>query len=95
MEEIMDDVTGGSQPFESWCALNRGFSEVLKALSEIEESHLVRPAMLQDLRLSVEEARAWANFEMAAASRDTAEIDWARFGKLRRQRESDQHREDG
>jgi hypothetical protein len=88
----MDEVTAERQSFESWCSLNRGFADVLHALSEIEESHLASPTMIQGLRLAVEEARAWANFEMATALRDQAEIDWAKFGKDRRGWQADQSR---
>ena len=88
----MDEVTAGRQPFESWCSLNRGFAEVLHALSEIEESRLARPTMVQGLRLAIQEARAWANFEVTTALRDQAEIDWAKFGQDRRRWEADQSR---
>jgi hypothetical protein len=73
--------------YETLATLNRGFAAVLEALSQVEEAAVfdARPSLVPGIRLAVEEARAWANFELTAALRDRAEREWARSGRLRRE----------
>jgi hypothetical protein len=41
--------------------------------------------LFSGLQVTLEEARAWANYEVLGSLHDRAEIDWGRFGRLRRQ----------
>jgi len=69
--------------------LNRGLEQALASLA-----HLDRLGLLRDKReffktcsLTLEEMRAWANYEIGEAVMDRAEKGWIRFGRLCHRRE--------
>jgi hypothetical protein len=90
----MDGMAAKQDAWETLLALNRGFVQVLDVLRQIEHTGLleVRPMVVEGLRVTVEEARAWANFELTEVLHGRAESDWERYGRLRREWEQN-HRE--
>src|SRR5258708_14951 len=80
--------TAPSNPrvYETLHALNQGFEQVLTDLGRLEELGF-RGGLLHEFRVVVEETRAWVNFELIETMQDREERDWARFGRLRYQKE--------
>lgn len=69
--------------------LNRGLEQVLENLAHLDRLGLLRDKreFLKTCTLTLEEIRAWANYEIGEAVMDHAEKDWVRFGRLRHRRE--------
>jgi hypothetical protein len=73
--------------FEATANLNRGFDlvlhevEQLKALGQFHGNFAGQFA--KSCRLTLEELRAWALFELTEDLHDRAQDDWARYGRLR------------
>src|SRR5258708_26846874 len=72
--------------YETLHALNQAFEQVLTDLGLLEELGF-RGGLLHEFRVVVEETRAWVNFELIETMQDREERDWARFGRLRYQKE--------
>ncbi len=69
--------------YETLCAINRSFDQVLQGLEQLQRSHLFRGhEFLESCGLMVAETRAWACFEVLEILRDREEGDWARLGRL-------------
>ena len=82
--------------FEAIANLNRGFDRVLadvKLLTELGLFQYKAPTpFAETCRLTLEELRGWANFELTGALYQSAEEDWGRYGRLRLQWE-EKHRD--
>jgi hypothetical protein len=82
--------------FEAIANLNWGFDRVLadvKLLRELGLFQYKAPSpFAETCRLTLEELRGWANFELTGALYQSAEEDWGRYGRLRLQWE-EKHRD--
>jgi hypothetical protein len=69
--------------------LNRGLDQALANLASLDRLGLLRHKreFVKVCSLTLEEMRAWANYEIGEAVMDRAEKDWTRFGRLRHRRE--------
>ena len=78
--------------YEALFNLNQEFEQVLETLERLERLSLFRPRLRREFvracRVTVEETRAWANFELTHILHGVEERDWSRFGRLRRQLEN-------
>ena len=72
--------------YETIHTLNQGFEHVLSDLARLEKLGF-RGESFEIFRVIVEETRARANSELVEVMNDREQTDWARFGRLRRQRE--------
>jgi hypothetical protein len=82
---------GGADVGTAWgvlATMNRGFEQVLGDLERLEELRLFpRPwqrNFLKAWRATLEETRAWANFEVVEVLHQREERDWVGFGRIRR-----------
>ena len=77
--------------YEGLAVLNRHFEQVLWDLERLRALGLfpdrLQRRFLKACRVTVEETRAWANFELVEMLHAREERDWARFGRLRQRRE--------
>jgi hypothetical protein len=73
--------------YESLASLNRHFHEILIELEAVKSLGLLRRTLVEEVKASVEETRAWANFEMIDVMHLREETDWARFSRIRRKLE--------
>jgi hypothetical protein len=77
--------------YETLCAINQSFERLLANLETLRQLGLFRGRLrrefIKSYRVTVEEARAWVNFEITEALNGYEEREWARFGRLRRQLE--------
>ena len=83
--------TASKDMYDGMVAVNQGLSQALDALTRLAAMEASVPRLsrfVPDLRLTIEEARAYFNFEIYELLRDCAERDWAHFGKLRREQDS-------
>jgi hypothetical protein len=82
--------------FEAIANLNRGFDRVIadvKLLRGLGLFQYKAPSpFAETCRLTLEELRGWANFELTGALYQSAEEDWGRYGRLRLQWE-EKHRD--
>jgi hypothetical protein len=82
--------------FEAIANLNWGFDRVLadvKLLRELGLFQYKAPSpFAETCRLTLEELRGWANFELTGNLYQSAEEDWGRYGRLRLQWE-EKHRD--
>jgi len=82
--------------FEAIANLNRGFDRVIadvKLLRVLGLFQYKAPSpFAETCRLTLEELRGWANFELTGALYQSAEEDWGRYGRLRLQWE-EKHRD--
>jgi hypothetical protein len=73
------------------CLINQSFEGVLADLDILERLTLFHGRFQREFikacRVTVEETRAWANFEITEVLNGCEERDWTRFGRLRRQLE--------
>jgi hypothetical protein len=80
-----------SLAYEALSALNLRFEEVLQNLDRLRELRLFdtgfRLETLGTCRAALEETRSWINFEITESLHDCEQRDWARFGRIRNQRE--------
>lgn len=63
--------------------LSQHFEQVLLNLQRLRGLHIVESRDLKDLIGFVEEARAWAAFEIVSVLQIREESDWAKFNQLR------------
>jgi hypothetical protein len=71
--------------YETLAAFNHGIAEILQNLHRLGKLGFLRPEFFTGLQATLEETRAWANFEVVETLHELEEIDWGRFGRLRRQ----------
>ena len=77
--------------YEALATLNRHFEQVLWDLEQLRALGLfpdrLQRKFLKACRATLEETRAWANFELVEILHQREERDWFRFGRLRQQGE--------
>jgi hypothetical protein len=77
--------------YQALLTLNQDFEQVLETLAGLEELTAFRSRLprkfLKACRVTVEETRAGANFELVHTLQAIEERDWSRFGRLRSQLE--------
>ena len=73
--------------YETISSLNLGFEQVLENLAYLKELNLFRGKFpnyfVKIFSFTMEEMRAWANFELSEVLGEHAETVWAHFGRLR------------
>jgi hypothetical protein len=77
--------------YEALAALNRDFEQVLRDLERLEElrvfPHRWQHKFLKTWRVTLEETRAWANFEVVEILHQREEREWVGFGRIRQRSE--------
>lgn len=82
-EEVMIKASEKAAAYEVLGNLSQHFEQVLLNLQRLRSLRVVASRELKDLIVFVEEARAWAAFEIVSALQVQEESDWARFNQLR------------
>ena len=79
------------QIYDALATLNRDFEQMLRDLERLEElrlfPHRWQRKFLRTWRATLEETRAWANFEVVEILHHREERDWVDYGRIRRQSE--------
>jgi hypothetical protein len=88
LDSAPNKVSPKSSAYDALFVLNQHFEQVLDNLDRLRqlgllESRFQREAM-QACRATIEETRAWINFEVTECLHDREQRDWASFGKVRR-----------
>lgn len=77
--------------YEALATLNRGFEQVLGDLKRLEElrlfPHRWQRKFLKTWRATLEETRAWTNFEVVEILHQREEREWVGFGRSRQRSE--------
>jgi hypothetical protein len=77
--------------YEVLATLNRDFEQVLCDLEWLEELHVFphrwQRKFLKTWRATLEETRAWANFEVVEILHQREEWEWVGFGRIRQRSE--------
>ena len=77
--------------YEALATLNRGFEQVLCDLERLEElrvfPHRWQRKFLKTWRATLEETRAWANFEVVEVLHQREDREWTSFGRIRQRSE--------
>jgi hypothetical protein len=77
--------------YEALATLNRDFEQVLRDLERLKElrlfPHRWQRNFLKTWRVTLEETRAWANFELVELLHQREEQEWVRFGRIRQRLE--------
>ena len=77
--------------YETLATLNRDFEQVLGDLERLEElrlfPHRWQRRFLKTWRATLEETRAWANFEVVEILHEREEREWVGFGRIRQRSE--------
>ena len=71
--------------YDSLASFNQAFAQILQNLRTLEKLCSLQHDFFSGLQVTLEEARAWANYEVVGSLHDREENDWGRFGRLRRQ----------
>src|SRR5437016_5315049 len=71
--------------YDSLASFNQAFAQVLQNLRTLEKLCSLQHDFFSGLQATLEETRAWANYEVLGSLHDREEINWGRFGRLRRQ----------
>jgi len=83
--------TPKAQAYEALATLNRDFEQVLGDLDRLEAQRLFprrwQRKFLKAWRATLEETRAWANFEVVEVLHQIEEREWVRFARLRQRAE--------
>jgi len=83
-----------TQVYEALAAFNRDVEQVLRDLERLGELSLLpdrwQPRFLRVCRATLEETRAWTNFELVDVLRQKEEREWARFARIRQREEEKQ-----
>jgi hypothetical protein len=87
-DSVPNNASQKSLAYDALFGLNQHFEQVFQSPERVRrlglrETRFQREA-LQVCRATIEEARAWINFEITESLRDQEQRDWARFGKVRR-----------
>jgi len=69
--------------YETLHSLNQDFEQVLADLKSFQEFPFFSREFLNHFQVVIEEARCWANFEIAEVMHSREQHDWARLGRLR------------
>ena len=73
--------------YDALATWNRDFEQVLKDLQRLEALHLFprrwQRQFLKEWRATLEETRAWANFEVIEVLYQREEREWTSFGRRR------------
>ena len=81
-----------TQVYEALATLNRDFDQVLGALQGLEAMRVFplrwQRKVVKTWRATLEETRAWANFDVIDVLHEREEREWARFGVIRRRSEN-------
>jgi hypothetical protein len=87
----VSEVTPKVLIYEALATLNRDFEQVLGDLERLEElrlfPHRWQRMFLKTWRATLEETRAWANFEVVEILHHKEERDWVDFGRIRQRSE--------
>jgi hypothetical protein len=79
------------QIYDALATLNRDFEQMLRDLERLEElrvfPHRWQRKFLKTWRATLEETRAWANFEVVEILHQREERDWVDLGRIRRRSE--------
>jgi hypothetical protein len=77
--------------YDALATWNRDFEQVLEDLQRLEALRLFprrwQRKFLKEWRATLEETRAWANFEVIEVLHQTEEREWTSFGRRRRRLE--------
>src|SRR5260370_28521006 len=73
--------------YQTLFTLNQAFENILADLQRLQRLPFFRSEFLQEFQVMVEETRACVNFELVESLHSHEQDDWARFGRLRQQRE--------
>jgi len=80
-----------AQAYDALAALNRDFEQVLGDLDRLEALRLLprrwQRKFLKTWRATVEETRAWANFEVVEVLHQIEEREWVRLARIRQRAE--------
>jgi hypothetical protein len=80
-----------AEAYEALATLNRDFEQVLGDLDRLEAQRLFphrwQRKVLKAWRATLEETRAWANFEVVEVLHQREEREWLRFARLRQRAE--------
>jgi hypothetical protein len=71
--------------YETLAAFNQGFAQILQNLQRLEGLGFLQHELFTGFQVTLEETRAWANFEVVEKLHGHEESDWTRLGRLRRQ----------
>jgi hypothetical protein len=89
--ELTNNTTPKSLAYEALSALNQHFEQVLQNIDSLRQMGLFDPRFrresVKSCQATIEETRSWINFEITESLHDREERDWARFGRIRQQRE--------
>ena len=80
-----ESATEKALVYDTLAAFNQGFAQILRNLSSLKTLGLLKLEIFTGLQATLEETRAWANFEVIEMLHGCEESDWSRFGRLRRQ----------
>jgi hypothetical protein len=80
-----------TQVYDALAVLNRDFEQVLDDVQRLEDLRLFprrwQRKFLTTWRATLEETRAWANFEVIEVLHQREEREWVSFGRLRQRSE--------
>jgi hypothetical protein len=83
-----NNVSPKALAYDALFVLNQHFEQVLQNLDRVRQLGLLETRFqrksLQACRATIEETRAWINFEITESLHDREQRDWTRFGKVRR-----------
>ena len=83
--------------YEALATLNRDFEQILRDLDRFEELCVFpqrwQRKLVKTWRATVEETRAWGNFEVLEVLHEKEEREWVRFGRIRQllEKQSESH----
>jgi hypothetical protein len=80
-----ESATDKFSVYETLAAFNHGIAQILQNLHRLGKLGFLRREFFTGLQATIEETRAWANFEVVEMLHGREESDWTRFGRLRRQ----------
>ncbi|HEY1755234.1 MAG TPA: hypothetical protein VGG72_07540 [Bryobacteraceae bacterium] len=84
-----DNVPPKSSAYDALFALNQNVEQALQNLERLRQLGIFetrfRRQSLKACRATIEETRAWINFETTECLHEREQHDWVRFGSVRRQ----------
>lgn len=87
-DSVPNNVSRKLLAYDALFGLNQHFEQVLQNLDRVRQLGLLETRFkrksLQACRVTIEETRAWINFEITESLHDREQRDWTRFGKVRR-----------
>ena len=82
---VRKGATEKSLVYDSLASFNQAFAQILQNLRTLEKLCSLQHDFFSGLQVTLEETQARANYEVIGSLHDREEIDWGRFGRLRRQ----------